>query len=458
MIPENAEVIWRPNAGQQTTFLASTAFEALYGGAAGGGKSDALLMGALRYIHEPGYRALLLRRTFPELLRSLIPKSFLRYTPLGGKPNMSAQPQWRFPSGAVIEFGHLQHDHDVHKYQSAEYQYIGFDELTSFTEAQYIYMRSRLRTTGNIRCCIRAGTNPGGEGHEWVMKRWAPWLDPGCPVRAKPNEKLYFFNGENGPEWQPSNVSGTLSCVFVPARISDNPHLNADYAEVLKGMDRVNRARLLEGDWLASPAAGAYFQRAWFKFIDIAPVRVAARVRRWDLAATEGGGDWTVGVRMARTDEGQYIIEDVVRGRWRADGVEKTVAATAASDGHEVRIEVPQDPGQAGKAQCAAYAKLLCGYNCRFERETGDKVTRAQPFSAQAEAGNVSIVKARWNDVFMQSLEAFPEEGVHDDDVDASSGAFNSLVHNPASFGKADFKSPLFTFGNNEPIDNWDND
>jgi predicted phage terminase large subunit-like protein len=438
------QVLWRPNPGPQTKFLASTAFEALYGGAAGGGKSDALLMGPLRFAHLPGYRALLLRRTYPELLRSLIPKSFLRYLPIGGKPVMSSSPHWTFPSGAIIEFGHLQHEHDVHKYQSAEYQYIGFDELTSFTEQQYVYMQSRLRTTGDIPCYVRSGTNPGGVGHEWVMKRFAPWLDPESEMRASPGERLWYVNTPDGPKWCDKGTPGAMSRVFLPARISDNPHLNPEYENVLGGMDRVTRAQLLDGNWLIKPAAGMYFQRSWFRFVDIPPVS-RRRVRRWDLASTEGAGDWTVGALMSELPD-EWCLENVVRGRWRPKTVEETVLRTAELDGRSVRIVLPQDPGQAGVAQRDAYAKLLAGYDVRFERETGDKVTRAQPFSAQCEAKKVLIVRGPWNDATMQVLEAFPEEGQPDDDVDAISGAFNALVNQPATFGEVKFQSPKRAF------------
>lgn len=438
-------VLWQPNPGPQTRFLASGAFEALYGGAAGGGKSDALLMGALRYVHKPSYRALLLRRTMPELIRSLIPKSFLRYPALGATPVMSPQPMWKFPSGAVIEFGHLQHDHDVHKYQSAEYQHIGFDELTSFLMTQYVYMKSRLRGTDGIPVCIRGGTNPGGEGHEWVQDMFAPWLRARDPSyegkRAEPGETLYYIsvkdnNGNVTREWVSKGTPKAMSIVFFPALVKDNPHIDPGYETILEGLDRVNRAQLLEGDWLIRPAAGMYFKRQWFRFLDAAPMNVVRRVRRWDLASTEAGGDWTVGVRMALTEDDRYVIEDVVRGRWRPEGVRQSVMATAEMDGKETTILIPQDPGQAGVDQRDAYAKMLAGYNVRFLRETGDKTTRAQPFSAQCEARRVDIVRATWNEPFMQCLEAFGEEGVHDDDVDAAAGAFNLLaLKQPVTLG-----------------------
>jgi predicted phage terminase large subunit-like protein len=384
-------------------------------------------MGALRYVDQPSYRALLLRRTFPELLRSLIPKSFVRYAGVGGRPVMSSQPHWQFPSGAVIEFSHLQHEHDVHKYQSAEYQYIGFDELTSFTEKQYEYMLSRLRTTAGIPCRVRAGTNPGGEGHEWVMRRWAPWLDPESKVKAQPGQKLHYVNTDDGPAWAESGLVGALSRVFFPAKVSDNPHLNDGYEQVLRGMDRVTRAQLLDGNWLAKPAAGEYFRRGWFKYVTAAPARARKRVRAWDLASTDNGGDWTVGVLLSCTDR-MWCVEDVVRTRQRPSGVEATVLATAKLDPPGTEVRIPQDPGQAGKAQAEAYTRLLAGYSVHAKPVTGDKVTRAKPASAQVEAGNVSMVEAPWNRPFLEILEAFPTDGVHDDDVDAFADAFNATL------------------------------
>ncbi len=434
---EQAPIVWQPNPGPQTRFLASTAFEALYGGAAGGGKSDALLMDALRYIDVPGYRALLLRRTFPELLRSLIPKSFRYYLALNGKPNMSSMPQWKFPSGAVIEFGHLQHEHDVHNYQSAEYQYIGFDELTSFTEAMFVYMQSRLRGVDGIPKRMRAGTNPGGEGHDWVFRRFGPWLDKESAIKAKPGERLYFKNTKDGPVFC-SRFESNLSRVFYPAKVSDNPHLDEGYEEILGGLDRVSRAQLLDGNWMAKPAAGAYYKRSWFRIIDAAPSQVTGRVRHWDLAATapsEGNDpDWTVGVKMARTKDGMFIIEDITRFRESPGAVEQAIRNTAEADGKGCSISIPQDPGQAGKSQSKALALLLAGFVFSSKPETGDKVTRQKPLSAQAEAGNVALVRGPWLEKFFQELEAFPSKGVHDDQVDAAAGAFDALCSDKAAW------------------------
>jgi predicted phage terminase large subunit-like protein len=178
----------------------------------------------------------------------------------------------------------------------------------------------------------------------------------------------------------------------------------------------------------AMAMAGAYFKRAWFKLLDIPPADVAARVRRWDLASTEGGGDWTVGVKLARLKSGGFVVEDVVRAQHSPRRVRDLIVQCAKLDGHQCAIVIPQDPGQAGVQQVEEYANLLAGYTIRTPRETGDKVTRSGPASAQSEAGNVSLVRAAWNEPFLQSLEAFPDEGVHDDDVDAFAGAMSFLA------------------------------
>jgi hypothetical protein len=196
------EVLWRPNPGPQTRFLALPSYEVAYGGSAGSGKSAALLMGALRFVDRPAYRALLLRRTFPELEKSLIERSFQLYPKAFPGTRYNEQKKvWVFPSGARIYFGHIERDGDVHAYQSAEFQYLGFDELTSFSERQYTYVLSRARSATGIPVRIRGATNPGGEGHDWVFRRWGPWLDPTAKDRPQPGEVLWYVNDECGERY-----------------------------------------------------------------------------------------------------------------------------------------------------------------------------------------------------------------------------------------------------------------
>lgn len=227
--------------------------EALYGGAAGGGKSDTLLMGALRYVHVPGYAALLLRRTYQDLSK---PGALMDRAKqwLAGRPGVTWSERdfrFNFASGAVVDFGYLKTANDKYQYQSAEYQFIGFDELTQFPKADYTYLFSRLRrptlaadrepteherrlveALSRVPLRMRAASNPGGPGHAWVKQRF---------IDRVPDE--------DDPEDTPERCAAR---VFIPARLKDNPHIDQDaYRRSLANLDRVERARLEDGDWNA---------------------------------------------------------------------------------------------------------------------------------------------------------------------------------------------------------------
>ena len=180
-----------------------------------------------------------------------------------------------------------------------------------------------------------------------------------------------------------------------------------------------------------SPRDGGMFKRSWFsgKIVGAAPSALI-RIRRWDLAASEvakNDPDWTVGVLMSRAINGLFYIEDIVRLRGSIYEVEKTIKTTATLDGRHVSIRLPQDPGGAGKGQLSYLVNKLAGFTAHGRVETGSKETRASPFAAQCEAGNVYLVKAPWNAAFMEELEGFPN-AAHDDQVDAASGAFAALI------------------------------
>ena len=236
---KNSKVVFHANEGPQTDFLAADEKDVLYGGAAGGGKSYAMLVDPLRYAHKKAHRALILRRSMPEL-REMIDKSRELYPQaFPGAKFREVEKLWNFPSGAKIEFGFLERDADVYRYQGQAYSWIGFDEITHLpTEFSWNYLASRLRTTDpEIKTYLRCTANPGGVGSQWVKKRY-----------VDSNDYNKSFVGHDG-----------LTRKFIPAKLADNPYLAEDgvYEQMLKSLPPTQRQQLLEGNW--DVAEGAAF-------------------------------------------------------------------------------------------------------------------------------------------------------------------------------------------------------
>jgi len=411
---------WRPNPGPQARFLASRARRALYGGAAGGGKSAALLAGETRWFANPHYRGLYLRRE-ASYLGETIDKSRALYPRLGGRLVTSPHPMWTFPSGATLWLNHCQTDADIANYDTFEFSSIVFDELTHFTEKQFTGICARLRGTDPaLPYWCRAATNPGGPGHEWVKARWAPWLDAKHPHPAKPGEVRHRL----GHDWVPPGTPDALSYTFVPAKLTDNPHVGREYVANLRDLDPVRRLQLEEGDWEAAYGEGSLFHRDWWLYLDAAPPCVR-KARGWDLGA---GGDTSEGVLLGDRGEGvvpRYVVLDVTTHRGPPHEVHALVKRTAESDGPDVTIALPQDPGQAGKDQAGQYTRELTGYTVVTRPQSGDKIVRAGAFSSQVGAHNAAVVRAPWTPAYVGQLHNFPEGA--DDKVDATSEAFREL-------------------------------
>jgi len=394
---------------KQLLFLSLNTEEAFYGGAAGGGKSDALLMAALQYVDVPDYSALLLRRTFKALT---LPEALLDRTRmwLGGRGvKWYAEPScFKFPSGATVTFGYLESDKDVEQYQSAAFQFVGFDELTQFTEYQYRYMHSRTRRLkeSQVPIRIRGASNPGSIGHEWVKQRFI--------VEGKEY---------NRP--------------FIPATLNDNPYLDREtYVKSLNNLDPVTRNQLLNGDWTARQAGGK-FKREWFEIVDTVPSN-CKWVRFWDMAATEAkkgkDPDWTAGCLMGLSRNQTLYIVDMKRIRTTPSGNEQLIKQTAELDGKDVQIRMEQEPGSSGVKMIDDYRRrVLMGWDFKGIPSTGSKEVRANPLSSQAEAGNVKMVRGTWINDYLDELEGFPG-GAHDDMVDSSSGALAELVKQQRPF------------------------
>lgn len=388
---------------KQAQFLLLDNREALYGGAAGGGKSDALLMGALQYVMVPGYSAVIFRRSYADLCKqgALIDRALEWLSPTDAKWD-GQNHIFTFPSTAKVSFGYIENDRDVYHHQSAEYQYEGFDELTQFTEFQYRYMISRLRrlVTSNIPLRMRAASNPGNIGHDWVKQRFM--------VEGIENDRA-----------------------FIPAKLPDNPFLNQQlYIESLSALDPITRRQYLDGDWTARHG-GSLFQREWFSIVKDYP-HSFRKVRYWDKAATipksDTDSDWTVGVLVTESN-GIYYIIDIKRVRAKPLEVENLIKQTAQLDNQNepVTTYMEQEPGSSGVEAIDHYAReVLKGYAFYGVKVTGSKTERAAPVSSASEAGNIRLINGTWNSAFLDEFEAFPN-GAHDDQVDVVSGAFNAL-------------------------------
>ena len=264
-LDNNTQILFSPNDGPQTDFLAAPEKEVLYGGAAGGGKSFAMLMDLLRYAHNTNHRALLLRRTLAELTelidqsRKIYPQAF------PGAIFRESKSTWSFPSGATALFSYVDKDTDVTRYQGQAFTWIGIDELGHYpTGYVWDYLRSRLRTTDpEIETYMRASANPGGSGGWWIKKMFIDPVPPNQPFWARDVETGKVLH--HGPNHPTKPNEPLFQRRFIPARLTDNPHLaeSGEYEAMLQSLPEVERRRLLEGDWdVAEGAAFSEFDRS----------------------------------------------------------------------------------------------------------------------------------------------------------------------------------------------------
>lgn len=439
-----------PQEGPQTDFLACSADIVIYGGSAGGGKSYGLLLDPLRYTVHPKFGAVLLRRTNPEIMNEggLWDEACGLYLPLGARARQDDK-SFTFPSGAVISLSHLQHEKNIYGWQGSQVPYLGFDELTHFTERQFWYLSSRQRNVSGIPNLIRCTCNPDPDSFVRKLIDW--WIDAeGYAIPERSGVIRWFIRSGDDLVWAMSKEElikkygyaagkNAKSLTFIRSTLEDNKILlekDPSYVATLESLPKVDRMRLKFGNWNIRPAAGLYFKRGWFEVIDRDKVPPLMKTcRGWDLAATEEDKDKkdkelgaTAGVLIGRDVHGVFYILDVQYERISPGAVENLIRRIATQDGIRCMVRLPQDPGQAGKAQVAHFAKLLIGYAFKTRVMSGDKVTRAGPFSSMCEYGRVKVVKGAWNDNFFNHLEEFPPGVGSPDIVDAAVEAFHQLT------------------------------
>ena len=449
-MPQIESINFRAQPGPQEAFLSSPADIVIYGGAAGGGKSYAVLLEALRNTGVKGFGAVIFRRSMTsiEAEGSILDTSKTIYPLMGARLTNSPRPMWTFPNGSHITMAHLQYEDTVHKWHGTQIALLIFDELCEFTRSQFFYMLSRNRSTCGVAPYVRATCNPDADS--WVASFISWWIDPktGYPISERSGVIRYFLRVEDEIVWGDSpeelaaanpgfTVDDVKSFTFIASTVHDNQELlrrNPQYLSNLKALPTLERERLLYGNWNIKAAAGLFFKRSQIgEILPVVPADVVRWVRAWDLAATaeseNANAACTAGILMGKRKEDRYIIADVVNVRFGADDVRKSIMLTAQRDRamlKRVKIRLPQDPGQAGKEQAASYIKMLAGFSVVAKLESGTKEVRAEPFASQWQAGNVDILQAPWNEALFKQYESFPESKFKDM-VDAGSSAFNEL-------------------------------
>lgn len=453
----------RPQPGPQETFLSSSADIVIYGGSAGGGKTWGLLMDQLRDIDVPGFGALILRRTYPEItnLGGLWDESEKVYPHAAGKPTRGDL-IWRFSSGARVEFGHLQYEKDLSKYDGAQIASIGWDQLEHFTEKMFWYLQIRNRSMCGVPSRIRATCNPDPDS--WLITGASGWGSGfigwwigedgyAIPERSgivrwfvRYQESLYWADDKESlvqkfqeidPDVIPVSVTFILATVYNNRRLLE---IDKTYLPKLKALPLVERERFLGdmvkgGNWKVKPAAGKVFNRTWFEIVDSVPDG-GVDCRGWDFAATlkdikSDDPDFTASVKMRLHPDGFITVTDMIEERMvEIDefilSISKQDKAIAASQGARYRVRWGQEPASAGIRETARLKRLLAGMDADGMSEAGDKLVKWRPLASFAQTGKMRVLAAPWTDRFLAHLHGQPDFD-HDDVTDGTRLAFDGL-------------------------------
>lgn len=456
--PWSDENIVRPLPGAQERFLMSDAQIVFYGGAAGSGKSEGLVLDQLSRIQDPNFESVTFRRNTKSLKGAggIFNKAGKVYKRLGAEQKL-VDLMYEWPSGATSRYRHLEHNERTAEddHQGLEYSAIYFDEIGRFNRAAVFYMMSRMRSNAEGQSVMRATCNPepleaeGGWLHEFLDGFYLD--DYGYPIPERSGVIRWFVSDDDGNlDW--ADDADTLrarhgidcepmSFTFIAANIADNLvlcKLQPGYLTALKNLGRVERERLLYGCWNVAPQGSGYFKREWVEFVDRKQVpKLLKTVRAWDLAASvvseiNTDPDWTAGVLIGVGEDGYFYVLNAVEALARPAGVQALLKETAQFDGKNCPVSLPQDAGQAGIIAFEHYARplILSGFKVKRAKTRKGKLERFSGFSNAAENGLVRIVRGPWNEKYISQLENFDPDRKkqHDDYVDGTADGYNWLV------------------------------
>ena len=460
---KNKPLPLKPQAGPQEAFLATSADIAIYGGAAGAGKTYAELLEPLRHINVKNFGAVIFRRESSQIANEGGPWDTARemYEPLGATFVESPRYIARWKKRKVkITFSHMQLERHMYQWDGSQIPLICFDELQHFTEKQFWYMLSRNRSSCGIRPYVRGTCNPDPDSFLRILLAW--WIYqtvddipadsdavPGDPIPersgvirwlVRDKGKLYWGDSreeliEKFPKKRPKSFT------FIMATLDDNPALkevDPDYEGNIDALLDYEQKRL-KGNWFARPTAGELFKRQYFDIIepeDFDEADVVDAVRFWDRAATEvseenDDPDWTAGLRLVYSAYGYYVITDIARDRVDPGGVVELMDNVTYSDGYGTDIGLEQEPGASGKIEAATHVNRYSSYSTFVYPKTKSKLTSWKPVAVAAKNHEIRILRGAWNKAFIDELEAVTDgtQKGHDDQADALAGAFNHLTN-----------------------------
>lgn len=479
------EPIMGPQPGSQEIAMQSEADVIIFGGAAGSGKSHLIMMHPLQHIHDPKFAGIFFRRVTKQLegLGGLWQESQKMYAPWNPHVRNKGLTQ-TFPSGAQLQFCHMEHERDKTSHQGLQYSMVAFDELTHFSETQFTYLLSRLRSDADVKSYCLASCNPDADS--WVLK-WIEWwlTDEGVPDDDKKGVIRYYLCSQDGtpvfgataqeikdnhPEkcrvWNQKKKEWIKvepkTLTFIGGTIFDNEILmekNPGYIAELNALPTVERARLLDGNWYARAEGSGYFKREWLHKVDTIPLE-GLMARGWDKASQEPSTeepnpDFTASVKMIKDQNGHYTIvggyhpdnrdeKEGINGifRKRMGARDKLISKQGHYDGRECRIVLPEDPGAAGKVEYQMSAAALMEEGLLPVKDpsitNNSKLTKFTPFAVACENGLVSIHEGSFGDLatlnyFYSILEGFTGERSgrkvtkKDDIPDSCATTFNYL-------------------------------